>query len=206
MKQKILNELKTKYSHLGLSNEYLTSLAEALSATGLVTDDNLATVIEGQEESLKKQQSESDKTRTKIKALEDELKLLKGKHTEEQGKENKSDVAIPEWFSNYQKDLEAIKKAQEESAKASKAIEDEKAKSERDTAIKAKAKELGISEGRIKQGFVIAQDADDATINSYLSDVRKYEVSAGLEKQSGFVLSSSDEAIKQEAENWAKQL
>lgn len=42
MKEKIFQALKLAYSNLGLSDEILQGQADALSASGLVTDDNLA--------------------------------------------------------------------------------------------------------------------------------------------------------------------
>ena len=49
MKEKIYNQLKQEYARLGLSDELLQSVAASLEATGLVTDENLATVVKGQE-------------------------------------------------------------------------------------------------------------------------------------------------------------
>lgn len=48
MKDKIFQQLKQKYSNLGLAEEVLKSVAESLEATGIVTDENLETVVAGQ--------------------------------------------------------------------------------------------------------------------------------------------------------------
>ena len=77
MKQKILDGLKQKYSNLGLSNEILEGQAEMLSV--FATDDNLATIIEGQEKALKAIQSTNDKERGRLANLQKELDALKGK-------------------------------------------------------------------------------------------------------------------------------
>lgn len=78
-----------------------------------------------------------------------------------QGKKNEPDDEEPAWFKAY-------KKQQEERYNAIKAESDtlkaEKARTNRANLISAKAKELGIPEWRMKEGFVIADDADEKTI------------------------------------------
>lgn len=64
MKDKIFQQLKQKYSNLGLAEEVLKSVAESLEATGIVTDENLETVVAGQGVMLKSYQSSIDKVRT----------------------------------------------------------------------------------------------------------------------------------------------
>lgn len=85
MKQKILDGLKQKYSNLGLSNEILEGQAEMLSS--FATDDNLATIIEGQEKALKAIQSTNDKERGRLANLQKELDALKGKQGQPKPKE-----------------------------------------------------------------------------------------------------------------------
>lgn len=85
MKQKILEGLKQKYSNLGLSNEILEGQAEMLSS--FATDDNLATIIEGQEKALKAIQSTNDKERGRLSNLQKELDALKEKQEQPKPKE-----------------------------------------------------------------------------------------------------------------------
>ena len=61
MKDKIFNLLKQTYSSFGLSDDILQGQAEALANTGLVTDDNLQAVIDGQKPFLSSLQSGIDK-------------------------------------------------------------------------------------------------------------------------------------------------
>lgn len=61
MKEKIFQALKLAYVNLGLSDEILQGQADALAAIGLVTDDNLATVVQGQKAFLASLQSGIDK-------------------------------------------------------------------------------------------------------------------------------------------------
>lgn len=79
MKVKIKEALKTKYSNLGLGDELLQSYAEGLAATGLVTDENLATVIQGQEQALKEFQRGYDKLRTESSSYKSQLEELQKK-------------------------------------------------------------------------------------------------------------------------------
>lgn len=48
MKEKIFQALKQAYSNLGLSDDIFQGHSEALEATGLVTEDNLATIVAAQ--------------------------------------------------------------------------------------------------------------------------------------------------------------
>ncbi|WFE84996.1 hypothetical protein [Parabacteroides chongii] len=61
MKEKIFNLLKQSYSNFGLSDDILQGQAEALANTGLVTEDNLQTVVDGQKSFLSSLQSGIDK-------------------------------------------------------------------------------------------------------------------------------------------------
>ncbi|MFR4026941.1 MAG: hypothetical protein ACLTZY_16090 [Alistipes indistinctus] len=73
--------------------------------------------------------------------------------------------------------------------------------------ITAKAKELGIPEWRMKEGFVIAEDANEKAIGDYLANVQKNLVTAGLEgKGSGFPMSTPEAQGKELAEAWAETL
>ncbi len=49
--------LKTKYPQSGLSDNEITGLAASLFATGLVTDENVNTVVDGQADAIRKMQS-----------------------------------------------------------------------------------------------------------------------------------------------------
>ena len=55
--QALFSALKTKYPQSGLSDNEIQGLAESLYATGLVTDENVNTVVDGQADAIKKMQS-----------------------------------------------------------------------------------------------------------------------------------------------------
>ena len=202
MKEKIFQQLKQKYSNLGLTEEVLRSVAESLEATGIVNDDNLDTVVAGQGVMLKSYQSSIDKVRTEGANWKKELDELKGNGGGQKRNPDKDEE--PEWFKKYREEQEekisALTTANEQ-AKA------EKARAERNNLILATAKKLGISRERIDEGFAIADDLDEAGIETYLAKVKKNEVAKGLEEGgSAFTLSNQAENSKELAKEWASTL
>ena len=209
MKEKIMTALKTKYSNLGFSAKALDGVASVLEKT--VTDESqIETAVSGVEPLLKVFQAESDRARTEYNALKGELEALKEKAAPSpangggQGKKIEPNDEEPAWFNAY-------KQQQEERYNAIKTENDtlkaEKAKAERMNLITAKAKELGIPEWRMKEGFVIADNADEKAIDDYLASVQKNLVTAGLEgKGSGFPISTPEAQGKELAKAWAETL
>lgn len=190
MKTKIFAGLKQAYSSLGLSEEILQGHADALAATGLVTDENLSTIVAAQKDFLTGLQSGIDKrvTSAREKALldarktaEDEAKAKEEaakKKAEEDAKKLEADKDKSEWQKEWEKRFEELSKkdsAREVEFKtlkeANEKLERERAESARASTIMSKAKELGIPEWRIKEGFAISANADDAAINSHLTTV-----------------------------------
>lgn len=55
--QALSNALKTKYPQSGLSDNEIQGLAATLFATGLVTDENVNVIVDGQADTIKKMQS-----------------------------------------------------------------------------------------------------------------------------------------------------
>lgn len=209
MKEKILAALKTKYSNLGFGAKVLDGVAAILEKS--VTDESqIETAVGGVEPLLKVFQSDADRARTEYNALKGQYDVLKAKVEAsaagggKQDKKNAPDDEEPAWFKAY-------KQQQEERYNAIKTESDtlkaEKAKSERANLITAKAKELGIPEWRMKEGFVIADDADEKAIGDYLAGVQKNLVTAGLEgKGSGFPMSTPETQGKELARAWAETL
>ena len=202
MKDKIFQQLKQKYSNLGLAEDVLKSVAESLAATGIVNDENLDTVVAGQGVMLKSYQSSIDKVRTEGANWKKELDELKGKGGGQQQQPGKDEE--PEWFKKYREEQEekisALTTANEQ-AKA------EKARAERNNLILNTAKKLKISQERIDEGFAIADDLDEAGIETYLAKVKKNEVAKGLEEgSSAFTLSNQAENSKELAKEWASTL
>ena len=204
MKEKIYNQLKQEFARLGLSDELLQSVAASLEATGLVTDENLATVVKGQENMLKSYQSNFDKLRTEGAGYKKELEELKARGGQGGGQQKQPKDEMPEWFMKYKEEQDKKLNALIEENTKFKA---EKARGERNALILAKAKELKISKSRIEEGFAIPDDMDEAGIATYLSKVKKNEVAKGLEdRSSAFSLSTSEDQGKELAKDWAKNL
>lgn len=202
MKEKIFQQLKQKYANLGLTEEVLRSVAESLDAMGVVTDDNLETVIAGQGTMLKSYQSSLDKVRTEGASYKKELEDLKSKGGGT--KPNPKEMEEPDWFKKYREEQEEKIKALTTAQETAKA---EKARAERNNLILSKAKSLKISQERIDEGFAISDEMDEAAIDTYLAKVKKNEVAKGLEEGSpAFRLSGQEENSKDLAKEWASQL
>lgn len=169
---------------------------------GLITDDNLATIVKGQESMLKSYQSNFDRLRTEGAAYKKELEELKAKG--DGGDQQQPTNEEPEWFTRYKQEQEdKISKLMTENQNA----KAEQARAARNNLILSKAKELKISKERIEEGFAISDDMDEVAITDYLSKVRQNEVAKGLEdKSSAFSLSTPKDQGKELAKEWAEKL
>nr|CAJ1852539.1 hypothetical protein AUSP0033_00041 [uncultured phage] len=197
MKDKIFQSLKQAYSSFGLSDDILQGHADALTATGLVTDDNLATIVAAQKPLFSSLQSGIDKRVTDAlnKAKEKkEVTVLGGEEsTPLPDLQKLIDDAIAAKVMPLQ---EKINQYEAGAAKAS-----------RESMIFSKARELNISKERIEEGFAITDEMDENAINSYLSRVRQNEVARSLEdKSSAFSLSTPEAQGKELAKQWAETL
>lgn len=194
MKDKIFQKLKQGYSHLGLGDEVLQAHAEALVATGLVTDENIDNVVNAQKTFLEGLQKNYDKrvTSATAKAKEDAKKELedaakaaaeeKARKEKEEQERKEKEKEMPDWYKAEKvasdktiKELLDSMKTMKEGYDAMKDENDrfkaEKAASERKNLIISKAKELGIPQYRIDEGFAIADDADETKVTEYLTTV-----------------------------------
>lgn len=116
-----------------------------MAAIGLVTDDNLATVVQGQKAFLASLQSGIDKRVT------DAVNKAKEKEAASGGEQNKQQPnEEPEWFKQYKQQQEERFSSLQEENETFKA---EKLRAERNALISSKAKELGIPEWRMKEGL-----------------------------------------------------
>lgn len=197
MKEKIFQALKQAYSNLGLSDDIFQGHSEALEATGLVTEDNLATIVAAQKAFLSSLQSGIDKRVTDAvnKAMEKKKKAKadEGGDSKQPDIQKMIDDVIAARLNPLQEKLDSY--------------EVKEAKAARANLIMSKAKELKISQGRIDEGFAISEDMDESAIDSYLSKVRQNEVAKGLEdKGSAFSLSTPESQGKEMAREWAESL
>jgi hypothetical protein len=182
MKAKITAALKTKYSALGFGQAAIEAVGDYL-AKSVTEEAQIETAIGGVEPLLKVFQSEADKLRadkaTATKELEDlKAKQAAGGEPKPQPKPKDGDddldakiaAAIAKAIQPVQTELEGYKTREAASARAN--------------LITSKAKELGIPEYRINEGFAIPPDADEATITAALTTVKQNLVTAGLSSES----------------------
>lgn len=200
MKTKILSALKTKYVNLGFSAKALDGVASVLEKT--VTEENqIEDAVNGVEGLLRVFQADNDRVRTDYATLQKQYEELQKKQSQ-QGKgggsgNNEPNNDEPAWFTAYKEEQEERFNALKSESDTLKA---EKAKTERMALITNKAKELGIPEWRVSEGFVIADDADEAAISSYLANIQQNLVTAGLNGKGGFPLADTGVASKEETD------
>lgn len=277
MKDKIFQLLKQEYKSLGLGDEVLQAHAEMLDKMGLVTDDNIETVVASQKSFLESLQKDNDRRVTDAKKKFEEAQKAKEdaerKAAEEEAKKEADEEAkkaaeeaekkrleelakkseMPEYLKKYFEEQAAEKKASEEArskereefkklvetltrkntdqaktyneqmeeqsktikelqetiqkqTEEAKAKEEAAAKADHDAKILSKAKELGIPESRINEGFTLSDDATDETIETYLSKVAN-NYKALLQPQfGGSYRASEGEPTKEEVDNVAASL
>lgn len=200
MKEKILVALKTKYKTFGFGDKAFDGVADYLSKT--VTEESaIETAIGGVENLLKAFQGDIDTVRNEKSGLQKQLDELKAK-----GDESKKDDKQPP-ADDLDAKLEALINAKVAPLQEKlTAYESKEAKATRQAQILSKAKELGIPDWRINEGFIIGDDADESSISTTLSAIKQNIVTAGLEQNKGFAMSSSEAESKEAAKAWASSL
>lgn len=164
MKTKIFNALKQAYSNLGLGDEVLQEQAGALAATGLITDENLATVVQGQKTFLSKIQADLDKARTSRTNAEREAK-------EKADKEAAEKAAAEKGKEPTQAEIiaAAVTEAMKPFAEKLNTFEAQTAAEKRQSEVSAKAKEYGVPDSFISK-FNIPTDAN---LDDYFKGVKQ---------------------------------
>lgn len=192
MIKKLLTVLQAKCKDFGLSEKAIEDLATS-GSEGL-TDETSDEDIEKKADSLvpfaKLMQAEVTRKAQNKKPVEKPAEPPKGGNSEEE----------PEWFKTYKAEQEKqLKELKDENA----AMKLEKSKAERGAAIAAKAKELGIPDFLMKHISL----ADDADIEKELTEYKQELVTNSLmPADKADIISSSDEAAKDDAKRWANQL
>lgn len=247
MRDKIFQKLKQEYSHLGLGKEVLQAQADALAATGVVTDENIDTIVSSQAVFLESIQKGNDQRVTEAlkKAKEDARKEFEAKaeadrkkaeedarkaeedakkRAEEEAMRKEQEKQMPDWYvkereanakriadsDEMMKKLaesnELLRQGLEAMKRENDAFKIEKATNERKNLILSKAKELGIPEYRIKEGFSIADDADENAISEYLTGVSNNIKAYSLPSNKEAFPMSGQELKKSEIDDIAKTL
>lgn len=189
MKEKIFSKLKQAYSSLGLGDALLQSHADALSALGLVTDENIDSVISAQKPFLESVQKSNDKrvndALTKSENAKKELEKKIEELSKITPKVEKNDTDKEAMIEEFKRMLESSKTdSDKRMAEFEKALtlanetvaklqaENNEAKASlRQNFIKNKASELKIPDWRINEGFNITETMGDDEIITYLSGV-----------------------------------
>lgn len=170
MKEKIFSALKTKFSNLGFSAKAIEGAAESLAATGLVNDENLDAIVEGQKSALSAMQAEIDSRVTS--AVEKAKAEAKNAASGNGGSQSKNEPEKPFDAEAFKADL--LKTIREEQAAIA---QQSQQAAQRSADIAAKAKEFGISE-KIVSKLSIGQDAD---LDEYFKGVKQDMIDAGFE-------------------------
>lgn len=177
-------------------NDVVAKQSDSLTALQRMEDSRVASALKkAKDEAEKKAKEEAEKkaaeeAEKKAKeAAEEKAKEAARKAAEEKAKEKLNDstgltpelkaflegikTQMDEQKKTYEKQVlslsESLKSLKDQNEKDAAA----KAKAERRTMILNKAKELGIPQSRIDEGFVIADDADETAIASYLGTVKR---------------------------------
>ena len=123
MKEKIYQSLKQAYSNLGLSDYILQGHAEALDATGFVTDENLAITVAAQKTFLSSLQSGIDKRVTdavnKAREKKEEVKSDEGGAGKQPDIQKLIDDAITAKLNPLQEKLSSYEAKEAQAARAS---------------------------------------------------------------------------------------
>ena len=188
MNKKLLEKLQDKCKDFGLSEKAIEDLAE-LGSDGL-TDETSDEDIEKKADSLV----------PTAKLLQAEVTRKAQKRTTTPPKTVENSDEEPDWFKNYKEQQE---KLMQELRNENAAMKAEKSKAERGAAIAAKAKELGIPDLMMKH-FSIADDADiEKVLTEYKQDLITSKL---MPAEKADILSSSEQAVKDDAKAWANAL
>ena len=203
MNKKLLKTLQDKCKDFGLTEKAIEELAQSASEglTDESSDEDIAKVADSlvpyakmmQGEITRKTRKQAPKPKTTPKTDGDDGD---GDGDDDEGGESR----MPKWFRDYKKQNDkAIKDLQDENA----ALKSEKARGERTAAITLKAKELGIPDFLMKR-FSIADDADiEKELKEYKQDLVTNKL---MPADKADILSSSQKAMEDDADAWAKTL
>lgn len=147
------------------------------------------------EEAAKKEQELPDSVKALFQSMKDELAKKEADAAESK---KASDAAWQKKLDEMAGIITGLRKENDDAKKA-------EAARQRTAMIEAKAKELGIPEFRIKEGFSIADDADETAVGSYLSKVAE-NIKANLVPARGGFPISAGEPNEKEVGDIAKSL
>lgn len=207
MKNQLFSKLKQAYASLGLGDDFLQAQADSLAAMGLVTEENIESVVLSQKAFLESVQKTNDKRVTDaVKKANDTAAARAAelqKQLDELKKTSPAPPATPPVGDDFQAKFAAAQapmmdtlKALQEQVKTlqeeKKVFENKQAAAERQEKILAKAKELQIPQYRIDEGFNISDKATDEEIGTYLTKVAGNIKTNSLPTNSHFAMAGKD--------------
>lgn len=209
MNKKLLKVLQDKCKDFGLTDKAIEELAE--SASEGLSEESSDEEIEEKANSLvpyaKMMQGEI--TRKSRKPIHKTTKpKTSKKEDEEEDVEEEDDDELenaPKWFKAFKKQNDAtIAKLKEENA----TLKAERTKGERKSHIAELAKKAGVSEKMMEAQIALHEaydEGDDEAINRALANIKQVSVNENLPSEdTASILSSSEQAMKDDAEAWAK--
>lgn len=194
----ILKALKTKYAHLGLSENILKAKAKQL-AKAVKEESEIDDAVDSIQADLEIYQSLSDMNRTLLKELQElkkEGKKSDDKEVEElkketEAKEGKSKDEVPQWVKTLTASIKTV-------SDEINILKTEKLKEESQKTFAEKAKQLGIHENFYKNHTAREFDSEDA-MNEFLGSLKtdqdefKKSIGAeGLSKHSSPIFGKTD--------------
>lgn len=163
-----------------------------------------------QEERLAEAKAEREAAQKETNELKELIKQLSGTskaQADEYKKQLEGYSAAAKAQNDTIKELQATVQRQADEAKArEEAAAAAKAKADRLAKIQSKAAELGITKERIDEGFVIADDADDTAIETYLTKVANNQKASRLPFNPGYSLQPEGTPTKETVESVAASL
>lgn len=199
MKKKLLTLLTGKCKDMGLTEKALGELVE-LGSEGLsddASDEDIAKKVDSLVPYAKAMQAEiTRKTKKKQSTTKQSTEDGEG---EGEG-EDKGGNDVPEWF---KAEMQKRDKQISDLIKENETLKANETKKSRSEQIAAKAKELGIPDFLMKR-FSIADDADiEKELTEYAQDLVNNKL---MPKDGAHELSSSEEAMRNDAKAWAESL
>ena len=199
MKKELLTLLTGKCKDMGLTEKALGELVE-LGSEGLsddASDEDIAKKVDSLVPYAKAMQAEiTRKTKKKQSTTKRSTEDGEG---EGEG-EDKGGNDVPEWF---KAEMQKRDKQISDLIKENETLKSNETKKSRSEQIAAKAKELGIPDFLMKR-FSIADDADiEKELTEYAQDLVNNKL---MPKDGAHELSSSEEAMRNDAKAWAESL
>ena len=170
---------------------------EARKAKELAEKEKTEAAKKAAEEAAQKAREEA------LKVLPDSFKTymdsFKAENEAREAAQKEKEDAWMKTLNEMRDTLNGFKKENEELKKA-------QAEKDRKDAILNKAKELGIPQYRIDEGFVIAQDATEEQYTAYLSNIAKNIKANRLPGKDGYKLPSEQDVTKEEVDSIAANM